>query len=51
MLFLLDTHAIGQDLGGDGNGILIQTKDLPNNSSVSLVQLIIKTGTLWSKPI
>ena len=41
-LFLLDTHAIGQELGGDGSGILIQTSDLANNSCVSLVQWIIE---------
>ena len=41
-VFLLDTHPIGQELGGDGNGILIQTKDLTNDSCVSLVEWIIK---------
>ena len=41
-VFLLDTHPISQELGGDGNGILIQTKDLTNDSCMSLVEWIIK---------
>ena len=41
-LFLLDTHAIGQELGGNGSGLLIQTKDLSIDSCVSLVEWIIE---------
>ena len=41
-LFLLDTHAIGQELGGNGSRLLIQTKDLSINSCVSLVEWIIE---------
>ena len=40
-LFLLDTHPIGQDLGGDGRGILVYTKDATDDCCKMLVQWII----------
>ncbi|XP_028410675.1 probable tyrosine-protein kinase DDB_G0283397 [Dendronephthya gigantea] len=39
--FVLDTHPIGEDLGGDGNGIVVTTKDLTQRSGMVLVQWIL----------
>jgi serine/threonine protein kinase len=40
--FVIDTHPIGDELGGDGNGIVITTKDLTQRSGMLLVQWILK---------
>ena len=39
---MIDTHPISGDLGGDGNGIVITTKDLTQRSAILLVQWILK---------
>lgn len=41
-LFLVDTHCIGGQIGGNGNGILITTKDCSPASCKVLTQWIIK---------
>ncbi|XP_028417369.1 uncharacterized protein LOC114541766 [Dendronephthya gigantea] len=40
--FLVDTHCIGSEVGGNGNGILITTKDCSPSSCNVLTQWIIK---------
>jgi hypothetical protein len=40
--FLIDTHPIGEDLGGNGNGILVTTEDATTRSLKLLVQWILK---------
>ena len=39
---MVDTHPISGQLGGDGNGIVITTKDLTQRSGILLVQWILK---------
>ena len=41
-IFLLDTHPIGEELGGTGNGILLATKDKSISSSKNITQWILK---------
>ena len=40
--FLVDTHPIGEELGGNGNGILVAAHDTGNRSCKLLVQWIMK---------
>ena len=40
--FLVDTHPIGEELGGNGNGILVAAHDTGNRSYKLLVQWIMK---------
>ena len=40
--FLMDTHPIGEDLGGNGNGILVVTSDLSDKSCKLLIQWLLK---------
>ena len=40
--FFVDTHCIGSILGGNGNGILVVTKDCSLDSCKTLCQWIIK---------
>ncbi len=40
--FLIDTHPIGEELGGNGNGILVATSDVSGRSCKLLVQWIMK---------
>jgi hypothetical protein len=40
--FLVDTHCIGSIVGGNGNGILVVTKDCSPASCKALCQWIIK---------
>ena len=40
--FLIDTHPIKEDLGGNGNGILVATNDTSETSCKLLVQWILK---------
>ena len=40
--FLMDTHPIGEDLGGNGNGILVVTSDLSEKSCKLLIQWLLK---------
>ena len=51
--FLIDTHPICEVLGGDGNGILVRTKDLTSRSCMSIVQWILKrlkaSGLNWNQ--
>lgn len=44
-VFLIDTHSIGEDLGGNGNGILVATSDRSSDSCRILTQWILKR--LW----
>ena len=39
---MVDTHPICEEFGGDGNGIVIMTKDLTQRSGMLLVQWILK---------
>ena len=41
-IFLLDTHSIGQELGGTGNGIVVATKDESILSCKKITQWILK---------
>ena len=40
--FLIDTHPIGEQLGGNSNGILVATRDTSSQSCKRLVQWILK---------
>jgi hypothetical protein len=40
--FLIDTHPVVGELGGDGNGILVATNDLSSNSCRLFVGWILK---------
>ncbi len=40
--FLIDTHPIREDLGGNGNGILVATSDTSEMSCKLLIQWILK---------
>jgi hypothetical protein len=41
-IFLLDTHPIGQELGGTGNGIVVSTKDKSILSCRKITQWLLK---------
>ena len=41
-VFVLDTHQIGEVMGGNGNGILLYTNDATKRSCTRLVQWILK---------
>ncbi len=41
-IFLLDTHPIGKELGGRGNGILVATKDKSIASCKTITQWVLK---------
>lgn len=41
-LFLVDTHPVGDELGGNGNGILLVTPDVSYRSCKSLVQWLLQ---------
>ena len=41
-LFLVDTHPITEDLGGNGNGLIMATQDCSERSCELLVQWILK---------
>ena len=41
--FLIDTHPIREDLGGNGNGILVATSDTSEMSCKLLIQWILKS--------
>lgn len=41
-IFLLDTHPIGQELGGTGNGIVVATKDKSILSCKKITQWLLK---------
>jgi hypothetical protein len=41
-IFLLDTHPIGEELGGRGNGILVATKDKSMASCKTITQWLLK---------
>lgn len=43
--FLIDTHSIGEEVGGNGNGILVATSDRSPDSGRLLTQWILKR--LW----
>lgn len=40
--FVVDTHPIGEELGGNGNGVLLITKDRTSRSCTLLIQWILK---------
>lgn len=43
--FLVDSHSVGEELGGNGNGILIATPDRSSRSCRLIIQWILKR--LW----
>ena len=47
--FLVDTHSIGSILGGNGNGILVVTKDCSLNSCKTLCQWIMCSGVFGTE--
>ena len=40
-LFLIDTHPVNEELGGNGNGVLLVTPDLSYRSCQSLIQWLL----------
>ena len=40
--FVVDTHPIGEELGGNGNGILVASNDLTSRSCRLLIQWVLK---------